>query len=127
MKKLVVVAFLLLTGCGPIFTFHPEQAGPYPDNYKEIIKAHIERTFFDPYSLRNVSISTPHEGVRGFLSGYRVCLECNAKNRMGGYIGLKRQQYLINNGQVVSAADGHMICDSPPYNDYAPWPEMEGK
>ena len=127
MKKLIVVACLLLTGCAPIFTFHPEQAGPYPDNYKEIIRAHIERTFFDPYSLRSVRISNPHEGVFATTSGYRVCLEANAKNRMGGYIGLRRLTYLINSGQVVSSMDGGYICDNPPYNDYAPWPEMEGK
>jgi len=127
LKKLLVVGCLLLSGCGPIFTFHPEQAGPFPDNYKEIIKGHIERTYFDPYSLRSVSITTPHEGVWGPRSGYRVCVECNAKNRMGGYIGMSRQQYLIARGSVVVAADGYMICDQAPFNDYSPWPEMEGR
>jgi len=124
LKKLLVVGCLLLSGCAG---FNPEAAGPFPENWKEIVKSHIERTYFDPYSLRSVSVSTPHEGVWGPWSGYRVCLECNAKNRMGGYIGLNRQQIIIAQGSVIAATDGHLICNTPPYNNYTPWPEMEGK
>ena len=133
MKKLIALAALaMLSSCAQyapeaVSTFIPESAGPPPENYKAIVRAHIERTYFDPYSLRSVAISAPHKGVSGARSGYWVCVECNGKNRMGAYAGLKRTGYLVANGSVVDSADTAFPCYSEPYNVMQAWPEMEGK
>jgi hypothetical protein len=80
--------------------------GPYPDNYQEIIKTYMENLLFDPYSAVYSNWQGPAQGYSGgrliqTAYGYRVCVDINAKNRMGGYVGKKRQYFLINNGRVV--------------------------
>lgn len=119
----IIVVAWMLTGCAA--KYNDDMAGPFPAHYKQIIKNHIERTYFDPYSLRSVSISaTPSSGVFAYQSGWWVCVECNGKNRMGGYVGLERKAYLIAQNQVAMTLDG-MLCDTPPRNNFQPWPEME--
>jgi hypothetical protein len=100
----------------------PQNAGPAPENYKAILKAHIEKNYFDPYSLRNVAISKPTLGKIGSDPGWLVCLQNNAKNRMGGYVGLKKDAYLIRNGVVIGSEDGAQVCETL---QLEPWPEME--
>ena len=126
MKKLIIIACLLLSGCAATWT--QEGAGPYPDNYKEVVANHIKQTYFDPYSLKDVQISEPTPGVLAMAQGYNVCLQANAKNRMGGYTGLKRNSYLINNQRVIFTINDDLRCyNNAPYNVLYPWPEMEGK
>ncbi len=117
-----VLMVALISGCA--VTPNPEAIGPYPSDYKETIKAHILRTYFDPYSVRSASVSMPREGHLFFQQGWIVCLEANAKNRMGGYIGIKRTAYLINRRSVVQTMDNAPLCDNS--NTYLyPWPELE--
>jgi len=125
-RLILLVVAVMLSGCAPA-QFNINEAGPYPDNYKEIVRGYIEHTFFDPYSLRSVIISTPHSGSMAWRSGWWVCFECNAKNRMGGYTGLKRKALLLAQGNVVMNFEDMQLCTIPPYNDLSPWPEMEGK
>ena len=112
----------LVSGCA--VTPNPEAIGPYPQDYKEILKTHILRTYFDPYSLRSVSVSQPIQGHLYFQQGWIVCLEVNAKNRMGGYIGLQRTAYLLNRGTVVQTMEEAQLCDNVQVS-YSPWPELE--
>jgi len=127
MKKLIALAAVaMLSSCAATWT--QEGAGPYPDNYKEVVAAHIKQTYFDPYSLRDVRISEPTPGVLAMAQGYNVCLQANGKNRMGGYTGLKRTSCLINNQRVIFAINNDRRCyDNAPYNVLYPWPEMEGR
>ena len=100
----------------------PAKSGPYPQNYRQLAKDYVRTTFFDPYSMRDVQISTPHNGRMFAQQGWVVCIAANAKNRMGGYTGLKKTALLMRDGAVIDADEGAAACDS---FDFAPWPEME--
>jgi len=123
-KNLLGAALLsvLISGCA--VTPNPEAIGPYPSDYREIIKSHVLRTFFDPYSIRSASVSQPIQGHLLFQQGWIVCLEANAKNRMGAYIGVQRTAYLLNRGSVVQTMNKAPLCNNPQVN-FAPWPELE--
>ncbi len=112
MKKVLLVIFCLgLIGCATMSPPTPEQAenadyGRYPDSYKEIVTNFMSDLLIDPYSAVYSDWSGPSkgwagEGLLGYFFGYRVCVEVNAKNRMGGYGGKKLYLFVINNGQVV--------------------------
>jgi hypothetical protein len=125
MKTLpVLIVCLMLTGCAA--KYNAEEAGPPPADAKAIVKQYIKDSFFDPYSLRDVSITSAIPGTLAFQSGYLLCLECNGKNRMGGYIGKNRQAILIRHDKVIATHENSQFCYT--YNfDFRPWPEMEGK
>jgi hypothetical protein len=117
-----VLLAVLISGCA--VTPNPEAIGPYPSDYKETIKAHVLRTYFDPYSVRSASVSQPIQGHLFFQQGWIACLEANAKNRMGGYIGVQRTAYLLNRGSVVQTMEKAPLCNNPQVN-FSPWPELE--
>jgi hypothetical protein len=112
----------VISGCA--VTPSREAIGPYPNNSRAIIKAHVMRTYFDPYSIRSASVSQTIEGHLYFQQGWLVCLESNAKNRMGGYVGIQRTAYLINRGSIVQTMEKAPLCDDPQFF-YSPWSELE--
>lgn len=135
--KISVLAICLLAGActAPPASFDKELAGPAPTNYKATIAAYIKRTYFDPYSLRDVKISTPSQGrvtiTQGVLripvsdqQGWFVCVELNAKNRMGGYVGLTDKGFLLRNETII---DDDVECPADTLTTLQPWPELEGK
>ncbi len=80
--------------------------GAYPNNYQEVIKNYMENLLFDPYSAVYANWRGPVQGYSGgrFIQtafGYRVCVDINAKNRMGGYVGKKLFYFLIYNDHIV--------------------------
>ena len=114
MRKVILFLFLglFITGCATLPT-SKEMAtadyGQYPDNYNEIVQNWINDTFFDPYSVRDLTISTPQKyyiseaplmGGRRYF-GYYVSVTCNAKNRMGGYVGKQTSNLFIRNGIII--------------------------
>ena len=112
----------VVTGCARDLS--PEAVGPYPSDYKRIIADHIRQSYYDPYSLRDVRITTPKiGGNRMGISGWGVCVEANAKNRMGAYVGLTRTTYVINRGKVIYASELEENCQT---HMLRAWPEMEG-
>lgn len=121
-KAITLCCLLALTGCA--VTPNPEAMGPFPNNYKEIVMDHVLHTYFDPYSIRSASISYPARGHILFQQGWIVCLESNAKNKMGGYIGLRRTAYLLHGGAVVREAPNAPMCDGSSVY-YDEWPELE--
>ena len=85
---------LVLSGCSTTSTPMSSDAGPPPVNYKQAVADTVRSTFFDPYTIRDASISQPLYASAVFdgqtpipRSGWIVCLRANAKNKMGGYIG----------------------------------------
>lgn len=82
----------------------------------------MKQSYYDPYSLRDVSISEPRLGRYLFDEGWFVCVEANAKNRLGGYVGLTMTAYVISKGAVSDSLSGQGICDNVAMT---PWPEME--
>ena len=66
------------------------------------INRYLEQTLYDPYSAK-VSCSQPTDKVwisynmfEKPLYGYLVKCDINAKNRMGGYTGLKKHWFVFN-------------------------------
>jgi len=124
MKKLIVIAALaIMAGCAQ---YNPQSAGPPPADHKATVEAYIKSSFFDPYSIRDAAISDPLPGIMFYQSGYIVCFQANAKNRMGGYTGLHRTAVLIRGDVVISYLNGDARCYTPEFAMQA-WPEMEGK
>jgi hypothetical protein len=120
---LVAIAVIgLMLGCA--VKPDPDVIGPYPNGYENIIKNHVLKTYYDPYSIRSARLSYPNQGHILFQQGWIVCLEANSKNRMGGYTGLKRTGYLIRSGLVLQVAENAQLCNDPSvyYHDA---PELE--
>ena len=122
------LVFILLFSCltyGCAVSPNSKLIGPWPTDYKEIIKVHVLRTYFNPYSLRNVKISTPTPGYLFFREGYIACLEAKADYRAEGYTGrLRRTAFLIKYGTVVYTLNNAAICNSAEIS-YMRWRELE--
>ena len=102
-----------LTGC-----VTPEQAAmaynsqqPATPHMKKEVVAYAKKTYFDPYSMRDVEISYAMTPAGPAVSG--VCLRANAKNRMGAYTGLTATSLLFRNGTIASAWQGDPACNDP--------------
>lgn len=122
MRRSIATALLMgLCACnqGPQVAVDP---GPEPMNYREIVKTAVHDTFFDPYSLRDVSVTEPHTGRMYRTEGWLVCVRANGKNRMGAYAGMSETVFLIRNGIVVDSDSEAAVCAQFPHT---PWPEME--
>jgi hypothetical protein len=92
-----------------------------PSDYRQVLHSYINGNFFDPYSMRDVAISEPVAGKMYSVYGWIVCLQANAKNRMGGYVGLTKTAYLIKN-DVITSETNSPFCGTV---KLLPWPEME--
>jgi hypothetical protein len=117
-----MTSILLVTACA--VTPNQDEIGPFPSDYRDIVKNHLLRTLFDPYSVRSASISLPTQGHLLFRQGWIVCVELNAKNRMGGYVGLQRTAYLINRGSIAQSMEKAPLCDGNQLA-YNKWPDIE--
>lgn len=85
--------------------------GSYPDDYKTIVSSYVERTLIDPNSMLLTDWRGPSRGYvydySGAYFGYRVCVEVNAKNRMGGYIGRQPFFFMLHNGRIIKSEGGY--------------------
>ena len=121
-KTLLVMILMCLAGCAPQFTIDPAKSGPSPTAYKAIMAAYIRQNYFDPYTVRDASISFPDRGRMYAAQGWIVCVSANAKNRMGGYTGIHTTAYLLNNGVVIDSDDSPETCL---HEKFEPFPEIE--
>lgn len=98
---------------------------PLPANYRELARAHLRSTLFDPYSVRDAMIAAPKNGGSGLYPGWAVCVRMNAKNRLGAYTGQSVTAVIMREGRVVHSVDetGWMFCQGV---EYEPFPELEG-
>ena len=122
MKKInaiLVVGFsLALSSCASNFPPTPQQLltadyGKKPVNYKSIIKDFISAVLIDPESARFTDFSIPSKSwmakFEGFMFfgtskryfGWLVCVDVNAKNRYGGYVGKKTNYFLMRGDEIV--------------------------
>ncbi len=113
-KPIAALMVLALAGCSAPWMQPSKDAlaaadyGTFPTNYEALVKERIRTTFFDSYSVQELKIGAPVKGwikdpaITGgtFHFGYLVNFECNAKNRQGGYVGLKTTQVFIRDGSV---------------------------
>ena len=113
--KLVVMIFVIssLAACVARPTQQQIESadyGTYPQDYEDIIKTYMGNVLFDPYSAIYSNWSGPSKGYSGdrftqVAYGYRVCVDINAKNRMGGYVGVQKHYFLIHNRQIIQRYD----------------------
>ena len=117
MKNVLIVLLLSISliGCATTSSqIATADYGRYPANYEGIVQNWINSAFFDPYSIRDLRINPPKKYYlrplfqRAYY-GYRVRVSCNAKNRMGGYIGKEIRNLLIRNGMIIQTwKDGEL-------------------
>lgn len=127
MQKLIYlfVMIALVGGCAYMIRPSPEQIavadyGRYPDDYEQIAQNWINNTFFDPYSIRDLTIGIPEKRyfqdppILGGTTyyGYYISVTCNAKNRMGGYVGKKTNNLLVHNGVIIKQWDEDTIMNN---------------
>ena len=113
----------MLGGCGNYQNLPPPAVATMADlpaDYRQQIVSQVKATFFDPYSIRDAAISEPFPS----RSVIAVCIRANAKNRMGGYIGIKPTAYYFNSGgYAFSETDlAPVVCDKAKYQ---PFPEID--
>lgn len=120
MKRLLTLAVLALclAGCSTPTADELRNAdyGSYPYDYESIIRSHMRGVLKDPESARYEFLNSPKIGWNGFGEkqfGHVVCVNINAKNSYGGYVGNRLSYFMIRNGRVVrtlhsdgSAMDG---------------------
>lgn len=94
--------------------------GPYPENYQEIVKAYVSQQLKDPESARFTDFKPLAKDLklvdiknRVAILGYSTCVNVNAKNSYGGYVGEKRYWLLIRDGKIIDSL-------SPEVPGYAP-------
>lgn len=118
----------LLAGCAGGGTGATEtpllDSASLPPNYRQIIVSKVKETFFDPYSIRDASISQPIAGRAALGPVATICVRSNAKNRMGGYTGLKATSYTFRAGALTVVDDQYaaLTCDKATYE---PFPEID--
>lgn len=91
-----------------------------PSDYKVQILKSARKDFFDPYSIRSAGISAP----KIFINSVVVCVEANAKNKLGGYTGLKPTSYVFLTKELTLHGENNtLMC--PENTAYQPFPELE--
>ena len=121
-----MVAVLTLSGCTTVAEQIDKQiAGqqqPSAALRQKIVDA-ARTTLKDPYSVRDVSVSsfvpTPNRPGSGF-----VCVRFNSKNSFGGYEGLSTVGTNVINGELRGLSENPYQCTLPSLNWY-PLPEAE--
>lgn len=129
MRQVIVLAgALALAGCQTASTSDQiaEAAKHVPPNYRHLVADHIRKTFKDPYTIRDASISGPVPGTSFSGSIASICVRANAKNSMGAYIGIKATQFVFRNGvlDIATEIQTDYACAGA---SYEPFPEIEEK
>lgn len=125
---LLLVGGAMLAGCAA--TPSETNVGQYPAKYKDVVREHLRKSLFDPYTARDFQIAPPKigqihiEGTLGHENGWTVCYRGNAKNRMGAYTGLKESVILIRDDRVLGSISGdeylgvNAICKDAKYESF---------
>jgi hypothetical protein len=130
MAKCIVAAFCLFSclffafGCttpgGGFFnTNTPNDAKQAPVNYEQTILQHLNHNLIDPRSMYDFSVSHPiltscSVGIYGPFHGWRVTTKYNAKNRLGGYVGLQTYYYWFHGEKLVGINQNPNLCPEAP-------------
>ena len=111
--------------------------GPYPTEYRAIVRDYLRKALFDPYTVRDAQISKPKQGdlyIEGTLgvhkAGWLVCFRSNSKNRIGAYTGQSDMAILIRDGRALTSTSdpthsNYMIKKDCADERYEPFPEIE--
>ena len=112
MKKRIIISLICLvfSSCAVIPTqeeMSKAYYGPYPTNYKFLIKDYMELILFDNQSAV-YRFGIPYKGyAQGWMGhpeaefGWVIETLINAKNRFGGYVGFNKFYFVIRDGQII--------------------------
>ncbi|ELY4307188.1 hypothetical protein SMZ82_002439 [Cronobacter malonaticus] len=79
--------------------------GSKPNNYKKIVEDAIRNELKDPESARFSDMTPPKKEVMveqgNFVYGYSLCVNVNAKNSYGGYVGKQLYWVFMRNNNVL--------------------------
>lgn len=130
MKKILAATCLVsLAGCmevQPVATSEVNVAPP--SNARAAALGYARQSFFDPYSVRDASISQPFVipyGLGGQSQAWVVCVRANAKNRMGAYAGMQESLIVFDGDAVDASRSGRDVASACRSAQYGPFPELE--
>ena len=103
---------LLVAGCATMPTQQEianlNYGAPLTIDYQSVIRTYFEKVLFDPYSAhynfgnpQTYWLKQPPLLGGGLYAGYMVFVGVNAKNRMGGYVGMKEYGFLFKDNQII--------------------------
>jgi hypothetical protein len=93
-------------GSGQVRSGGEDDVGPYPTNWKSIVKSYIQNNYLDPRSVTHSEAAPPFRKTTLFYDfGWMVCIRNNAKNQFGGYTGRRITELGIKRGRVVDVDD----------------------
>lgn len=125
MKRTILLAGVaVLSGCVSAEQLDKIYGSQTPPTTAERAAAvtYVKTTFYDPYSIRDASISN---AVTLLNTGYRsICVRFNAKNRMGGYVGMTSTSLRFQGPAIVSSLQDAPGCNTARLT-YSPFPELE--
>lgn len=116
MKKytLICICLFFLASCAaPPHEAVIQNAGPYPENYRDMIECYLEQTLKNPESLKNFKIQKPPKIVTldtyyGFIPLYEgqkvweTFIVFDAKNANGKYVGPDMHVVWIRHNRIVA-------------------------
>jgi hypothetical protein len=97
---------------------------------KQAVIEWVKQNLRDPYSIRGAKITAP---VSFGDDAVLVCVEMNAKNAYGGYIGAERHPFVFKAGRVVGPNQYYSArvnvttstCEGALPLNWRPFPELE--
>ena len=134
MKRLVVWGLCFVLGaCVSAEQYASVYANQRPPTAEErqAVLAQIRVTLFDPYSVRDATISNvlaPSSVITASKNAKAVCVRLNAKNRFGAYVGLTYTMYKFSAEGALLAADDTPIAQQECADarlGYMPFTELE--
>lgn len=70
------------------YGIYESDGGRVPDRVRDDIALTVKEILIDPYSIRSVRIGTVMRSVQSPHAASATCVWLNAKNAMGGYVGI---------------------------------------
>jgi hypothetical protein len=127
MKRAILAAGILLAGCATSPQERQAIAESVPDGYRAQITAYYKSALKDPDSVKGAMISGPTTAFVGLLNGGNVpavCVRFNAKNSMGGYVGLRTTAVVFRDGRISGTTPPIQgTCEREQWQEY---PELNG-
>lgn len=116
LNAIILLISLFLFSCATIQPPSEEQFksadyGSYPNNHEDLVKKFMSQLLYDPYSVVYSDWLAPKKGWYGsrggdYEFGYYLCFKMNAKNKLGGFVGVSPFYVFVRNGSVIRYQKG---------------------
>jgi hypothetical protein len=120
---------LLLAACGGgqnSITYTDDRGvadQPYPANYRPELLAFMKTYLNNPVGVKDAMMAEPVQRTVGGRLRYVVCVRYNAKDRDGGYLGVRERAVLFVDARLDRIVeDASEVCAGAAY---APFPDLE--